>query len=86
MYVCMYVSMYVCIYIYIPILFSMYDPFQVKVMHYTLYTWNVKSVKMPNKWWNLIWKRSPGAIHSGRRTGVTGLFKFDENIKFSDIF
>ena len=37
------------IYIYITILFSMYDPFQVKVMHYTLYTWNVKSVKMPNK-------------------------------------
>ena len=49
MYVCIYVCMYIYIYIYIPILFSMYDPFQVKVMHYTLYTWNVKSVKMPNK-------------------------------------
>ena len=28
----------------------------------------------------------PESIHSGRRTGVTGSFKFDENIIFLDIF
>ena len=46
----------------------MYDPIQAKVMHHT-----------PGM---LKWPINNNEIWYGRKIGVTGSFKFDENIKF----
>ena len=65
----------------------MYGPFMVKVMHHkpemsNQWEWPINNFKI---WYEMVVQKitPPEPIHSGRRTGVTGLFKSGENIKFS---
>ena len=73
--------------VYIPILFAIYDPIQVKVMHYTpgmsiQWKWPINNDEI---WYEKVVQKivPPESIHSDRCTSVTGLFKFDENVNFS---
>ena len=62
--------MYIYIYIYISIMFSMYDPFQLKVMHHTSgmsnrWKWPINMIGI---WYEKVLRKVAPAepIHSGR--------------------